>query len=108
MRVGIQGFGHDQAELAAEAATQSLGLTTPAAGNIDCLGAGDDTGRRHQAGVFMPAGAIASEQFVQQHAQGVNIGGSGDRAAIMLLGCGIGWREQVHAGAGGVVGIVHK
>jgi len=50
-------------------------------------------------------GQQARAQFVQQHAQGVDVGGRGHRFAAQLLGRGVGGRQRLHAerGAAGFV-----
>ena len=82
------GFQHDVVQIPAQQFAHGLRRCWQ---GIRLRGVGDAHGR---AAGFAEGAPLAGDEFVQQYAERVNIGGGGDVAASLLFGCGIGRRER--------------
>ena len=81
------GFQHDVVQIPAQQFAHGLRRCWQ---GIRLRGVGDAHGR---AAGFAEGAPLAGDEFVQQYAERVNIGGGGDVAASLLFGRGVGRRE---------------
>ncbi len=99
LRLFRDGFQHDVVQIAAQQFAHGLRRRRQ---GLRFDGVGDTRGG---AAGFAGGAAFAGDQFVQQDAERVNVGGGGDVAANLLFGRGVGRREGGSQGAVFVRGV---
>ena len=99
LRVDGGGLDHDVVEVAAQ-------MVPPCPRSVPIAAARDHAQACGWRAGLADSPSPAHQQFVEQDAERVHIGGRGHRLARELLRRGIGWRERAVLGAGGVVGAV--